>query len=366
MIKVIQNPNILRVRYDNDPIRNFNGILFSIFPEINLAPENVPVGDVPYEILEWKIGKAELRLLQNKSGHVLTLRLDTGLLWVISESETEKIPTLTEEDLINFNWYLNESAKEYQLEVTDDPTIFKFEADSGDIYDINTKEVTCSCRDFKHRRSHYSIDKVERHCKHLQAVFLTYPELLPQSIREADNDHPAPIESDGKVRYPRAVFDMYVSDLKAVLSQFPNMIERFEICGSYRRLAPMVSDLDLLIVLKEGQSWDALLDYCENILGYKLIENIGRGEKKAAYMIDGFIHVDFKNIPLESWPFALCHFTGSKATNIEMRRQANRMGLKLNEYELVNESTGEAIQGLNTEQDIYEYLQLPYKQPWER
>jgi DNA polymerase (family 10) len=34
------------------------------------------------------------------------------------------------------------------------------------------------------------------------------------------------------------------------------------------------------------------------------------------------------------WPFALLHFTGSKANNIAMRKAASERGMRLNEYGL--------------------------------
>ena len=129
----------------------------------------------------------------------------------------------------------------------------------------------------------------------------------------------------------------------------------------------MVSDLDVLVTLKdESGNWHSFLDYLESTLGFVLIQSIGRGDKKVAYMIDGFVHVDFKLVPNKSWPFALLHFTGSKRSNIELRRRANAKGCSLNEYGLFYEHDGTLIDGITDEKSIYDFLEVPFKSPWER
>jgi len=245
--------------------------------------------------------------------------------------------------------------------------IIKVPSSSGNSeYEVDTENITCTCPNFKYRCTHFAKDREERLCKHLVKVYNENPQLKPKILVDIEKGiNNQGVDPDGKVRYPREIFDLYVTDIKAVLNSI-HTIKRYEICGSYRRLAPSISDLDILIVVDKLEDWNSILDYLENIMGYQLIPNIGRGDKKASYMINGFIHVDFKNIPEESWPFALLHFTGSKNTNIEMRRRANQLGYKLNEYGLIRESNDEPITGLTTEQDIFEFLQLPYKQPWER
>lgn len=298
-------------------------------------------------------------------------------------------------------------------------------------YIVDTEKVTCTCPQFMYRCSHKPIDSEERLCKHIAKVFEDHPESIPTRLQheysQADMSGKDP---DGKTRYPRGLFDLYVNSIKSAMNQFPNIIARFEVCGSYRRLSPRVSDLDILIELSADYDidvwestesdhtgdylrcincngdkvmdaintldpdhcfrsselheatfdpsinynvglsriyadWNPFLDYLENVLGYKLIQEIGRGNAKAAYMIDGFVHVDFMCIQTESWPFALLHFTGSKGTNIDMRRRANQMGYTLNQYGLTDDS-GKVVEGIKTEKEIFEFLQLPYKQPWDR
>lgn len=235
-------------------------------------------------------------------------------------------------------------------------------------YKVDTNAITCTCPDFKHRRSNYSINNPDRLCKHLKSVFENNPELAPSWYTMGKYDEQpfgenlSGVDPDGKTRYARSFFDPYVSEIKSVLRNFSNLIDVYEFCGSYRRMKDRISDLDVLIVPKDGASMDPIMDYFENVLQY---EKLWRGDKKASYKILGIIQVDFKFIPKESWPFAVLHYTGSKDTNIEMRRRALTLGYKLNEYELRNTTTGELVD-CKSERDIFNALGLPYLEPWKR
>lgn len=361
-ITVITNPLILEKDLSIDPISGLSSLFKDIFYGASIiGPEKILVGDVPYELLEWKIiGLLSMRLLIGKSNHILSVKFIDGKFWILSEDKNSRVPVLHDYDLTDLEYYAD------QLRTSCNDEIFYAFSDSSEkLYQVDTKKVTCTCSNFTYRCSHYTPDREERLCKHLSQIYSTYPELLPKTMIEIDSNK-GPKDADGKTRYPRAVFDMYVSEVKSVLKQFNSIIEKYEVCGSYRRLCQRVSDLDFLIVLKDGESWDPFLNYLESTMGYKLIEDIGRGDCKAAYRVDGYVHIDFKAVDKINWPFALLHFTGSKSTNINMRRKANSMGYKLNEYGLFKESNGEAVTGLLTEKDVFKYLELDYKEPWDR
>lgn len=234
---------------------------------------------------------------------------------------------------------------------------------SGHEYTIDTDQLTCTCADFRYRRRYHTMDDEERLCKHLAEFLRVHPEAKPIQLIKADQAMAAQTKSeDGKVRYPRVMFDPYVSAIRKALGQFPEVI-KYELCGSYRRQCQMVSDLDILLVLDNDCTAEALFNYCENFLGYV---RQWRGDIKAGYLVDGFVHIDFKVVPKPSWSFSLCHFTGSKMENIRLRRRANDMGYKLNEYGLFDQNNNAIPQDFNSEEDIYEFLRLPYKHPWER
>lgn len=246
--------------------------------------------------------------------------------------------------------------------------IFEIQGSGKEPYKVDTIHVTCTCPNFKFRCSRLPETSPDRLCKHLHQVYEEHPELAPVWMRAAaSSEVTMEPDSDGKTRYARAFFDVYVYDIKAVLGQFSTQIKKYEFCGSYRRLADRCSDLDVLIVLNEGYTADEFFDYLESTMGYELIKGIGRGSKKAAYLIDGVVHVDFKIIPEESWAFATLHFTGSKANNIKMRQKALSLGYSLSEYGLRKKDEDQVQQyGCKTEMDIFHFLKMRYLEPWER
>lgn len=128
----------------------------------------------------------------------------------------------------------------------------------------------------------------------------------------------------------------------------------------------MISDIDMLVVLKDGKQLSSITNYMVNSMGCKRIES---GEKKCSFIMDGFVHVDIKVVPEQSWPFGLLHFTGSKRENMRLRNKALLMGFRLNEYgfkSLKNPNVPPQSYGCLTEKDIYAFLNEPYKEPKDR
>jgi DNA polymerase (family 10) len=241
---------------------------------------------------------------------------------------------------------------------------FEIKGNAKDPYIVDTEELTCTCPRWKFHCRHFTKENEGRLCKHLEKVLCDHPELKPVWMMKADQIESSGLpDPDGKVRYPRSIFDMYVVDLKSLLIRFDNIIEKYEFCGSYRRMAERVSDLDILLVLREGQDPSALFDYCEQFLGYI---KLWRGDKKASYKVDGFIQVDFKIVPKESWAFAIAHYTGPKSHNIMLRQRASSLGYSLSEYGLKDKEGNIHTFEIKTEEGIYDFLKLPFVQPWNR
>jgi DNA polymerase (family 10) len=76
------------------------------------------------------------------------------------------------------------------------------------------------------------------------------------------------------------------------------------------------------------------------------------------------MRIDIRLVSKESYIYALLYFTGSKKNNTLMRNKAIQAGLKLNEYSLTDKNS-KNIQ-LNSEQEIYEYLNMTYILPENR
>jgi len=205
-------------------------------------------------------------------------------------------------------------------------------------YEINwsVKQArwTCTCPDFKFRRSRTRNEI----CKH---IF--------QAIEEGK----LKTQVKDKRYKPRIHFEKKAEMIKEMCEEF-----QFEICGSYRRRAPFLKDLDVLVLIQTENKRKTLI---ENI------ELVGRiesgGDKRLTCMFDG-IQIDFRivNDP-ETWGSMLCHFTGSKTENIKLRQKAKKMGMQLNEYGLTKDD--QKIAG-KTEEGIYKALGEPYREPWQR
>lgn len=108
----------------------------------------------------------------------------------------------------------------------------------------------------------------------------------------------------------------------------PSVI-RAEVCGSLRRRADTIGDLDILFSATDpAPVLDAFvqLPYVATVLAH--------GPTKASVRLADGVQCDLRGVGEGQFPFALHYFTGSKAHNIAIRRRAIQRGLSLNEYSL--------------------------------
>ena len=134
-------------------------------------------------------------------------------------------------------------------------------------------------------------------------------------------------------------------------------VDYSEVCGSFRRGREDPGDLDVVIIMKPGESLPEIIDKLSGL--YTAINWLG--EKKTQIIVDG-VKVDIKVSNPEGIGAALLYFTGPSGYNIGMRSAAKRKGLKLNEYGLFNRDTNEYLGGA-TEEEIYDLLGRTYKPP---
>ncbi len=127
------------------------------------------------------------------------------------------------------------------------------------------------------------------------------------------------LQSDAQ-RLARPIFE-------AIKSR-PGVI-RAEICGSLRRRAETIGDLDLLI------SADDPAPVLDAFVALPMVAKVlAHGPTKASVLLAAGVQCDLRGVSDEQFPFALHYFTGSKAHNIAMRRRALARGATLNEYAL--------------------------------
>ena len=163
----------------------------------------------------------------------------------------------------------------------------------------------------------------------------------------------APAPKQTKVKFPRAKADKIVTKVENHLRP---MVDKMMACGSYRRGAQMIGDIDFVIIPKEGYTLPNMLPANEGVNWV--------GENKAQVIIDGE-KVDFKVTTPAAWGATILYFTGPADFNIKYRWMAKRKGLKLSEYGLFDRNTDQYLAGA-TEADIFTALGRPYKDPAQR
>jgi DNA polymerase (family 10) len=114
------------------------------------------------------------------------------------------------------------------------------------------------------------------------------------------------------------------------LRALPDVV-RAEHAGSLRRGLETVGDLDFIVAARQVAP---VVDWFCAQPGVK--EVTARGETKASVRFSSGLQADLRLVPEDQFVFALHHFTGSKAHNVEMRQRALARGLSLSEWGLVS------------------------------
>lgn len=231
---------------------------------------------------------------------------------------------------------------------------------NGNIYEVDTTALKCSCPRFKFHCKNFGVNEPDRLCKHLIQALKENPPSVCFVEGEVQPD------LDGKTRYPREKFQPYIEMIDHMIDAFEFFISKRLVCGSWRRQSERVSDLDVLMVMKDSESFRMFQDYIETMYAPTVR---WKGDIKATYVFDEFCQIDFKIVKEKHWPFATLHYTGSKNENIRLRKIAVTMGYSLSEYGLCDNKSLEGSYeqfGIETEEGIYEFLKQEYKKPEKR
>jgi len=176
-------------------------------------------------------------------------------------------------------------------------------------------------------------------------------------------------------RIPRDEVSLYETRIQTILNKMSSSDDdvTFTIVGSYRRGAISSGDIDIIFTNKTGQSMmqsfvelakeDGLIVEvlsCGDIKSL-VIANINPDDPKCDYR-----RVDFMYSTPHEHGFALLYFTGSMLFNMAMRTRALELGYTLNEHRLKEKKTNHIPTSLHTEQDIFKFLQMQYREPHER
>jgi DNA polymerase (family 10) len=125
---------------------------------------------------------------------------------------------------------------------------------------------------------------------------------------------------------------------------------RAEVCGSLRRRAETIGDLDILFSAEDPAP---VLDRFVALPDVATV--LAHGPTKASVRLAGGVQCDLRGVSDDQFPFALHYFTGSKAHNIALRRRAIARDFKLSEYGLKGPDGPIACED---EAELYEALGL--------
>ena len=134
-------------------------------------------------------------------------------------------------------------------------------------------------------------------------------------------------------------------------------VSKIELAGSIRRRKETVKDIDVLVASTDPAAVHAALVSWDGVE-----EVIGSGDTKTSVRMDTGMQVDLRTVTSDQFPFALHYFTGSKEHNTRMRQRAKDRGMKLNEYGLFADGSGESVE-CPDEVAVFAALDMPYVEP---
>ncbi len=176
-----------------------------------------------------------------------------------------------------------------------------------------------------------------------------FGEKTEQNILQAVQAH----ASQGR-RFKLATAAQYAEALRAFLQAIPGVLQ-VTVAGSFRRMRETVGDLDILVAAAADSP------VMQRFTGYDEVAKVySAGETRASVLLKCGMQVDLRVVAQQSYGAALHYFTGSKAHNIAIRRAAQQLGLKVNEYGVFRGT--QSIAG-DSEEAVYRAVGLPYIPP---
>jgi DNA polymerase (family X) len=142
----------------------------------------------------------------------------------------------------------------------------------------------------------------------------------------------------------------------AAISAVPGC-QRCTYAGSLRRWRETVGDVDILAAAADSAPLMAAFTALPEVAAV-----IASGPTKTSIRTSAGLQVDLRVVQLDAWGAALQYFTGSQAHNVAVRQIAIRQKLKLSEYGLFDNETGDLIVS-RTEEEVYTRLGLAWIPP---
>ena len=167
--------------------------------------------------------------------------------------------------------------------------------------------------------------------------------------------------NDLQQRIPREEISFFEQNIRQII---PSSVV-WAIAGSYRREEATSGDIDLLIRKDNFTINDFLAPIFQQ--NYLLRDALASGDQVFQGLLQ--VHpscpvrrIDFKMVPPEEWATAILHFTGSVTFNTLIRAKCLELGYSLNEHGVTHLPTGQVFHP-SSEEQIFEWLQIPYYPP---
>jgi DNA polymerase (family X) len=138
-----------------------------------------------------------------------------------------------------------------------------------------------------------------------------------------------------------------ISDLPDVEAAVP--------CGSIRRFADTIGDVDIVVATNDPASVGRAVREFPQVA-----ELVGSGDTKTSFLTHDGLQVDVRAVRPDQLGSALLYFTGSKTHNIALRQCAIDRGWLLSEYGLFD---GETVVASASEEDVYAALGMEFVPP---
>ena len=157
----------------------------------------------------------------------------------------------------------------------------------------------------------------------------------------------------GQARMPLGKALPLAEALVGALKALPE-VRQIEVAGSIRRRRDTVGNVDILVTSQKPAT------VMERFVTLPAVAQVLlHGETKSSIRHREGIQVDLRVVESDVFGAALQYFTGSQLHNVRLREMASRNGLRISEYGVFNEKTGERLAG-KTEEEVYRVVRLPW------
>ncbi len=158
----------------------------------------------------------------------------------------------------------------------------------------------------------------------------------------------------GGRRVSRQEIDSIVSRL--IDAGLPDVMEKFQVCGSYRRGRPDSGDIDIVAIPKD---LDAFKEWHKNLPWETKV-----GFVAYYVMIDG-VQIDFFLATHKNWGVKVLNYTGPASFNIFVSHWCRTIGLTFTRGGIFDKDRNEVSDQLS-EEEIFNLMKMDFIEPQNR